>query len=219
MAILKREEHLGVDITSEYVALTYTRPVTAAPAVVIPRIDLTSVGGGGIYVGRALIDGNQVTPKSSITFDTGQTKGVLQGREITVEAGDILTVTVTGQGSDTAADIHAALFDNTPLTEDALDGITGSGEVEVNHNYGGADNLRYVVEEDGAGIGDAVVRAYLSDDYSAGNRTTDYLRAEVRTASDGRWQQTMMLDPNDYTLVFYKPGHYGPDVRQITVSA
>ena len=217
MAILKREEHSGADITAEFTALTYTRPASADPAVVIPRVDLTSIAGGGVYVAKALIDGNQVTPKSSLTFDSGQTKGVLQGREITVEPGDILTVTVEGQVSDTSVNIVATLFDNTPLNADALDGIVGSGSVEVNHDYGSTDNLRYITPQ-AAGIGDAVVRAYLTADYNQGNRAREFIRAEVRTSSDGRWQQTMMLDPNSYTLVYFKSGAYGPDIRQITVS-
>lgn len=223
MAVLKREEHLGVDITSALTVLTYTRPDNASPAVVIPRIDLGvpaggPVVGGGIYVGHALIDGNQVTPKSSIVFDAGQTKGILQGREITLEPGDVLTVTVTGLSGDTAVNVSAALHDNTPINADALDGIIGSGDIEVDHNYGGTDNLSYVTEQ-GAGIGDAAVRAYLTADYNAGNRTTDYIRAEIRTSNDGRWQQSMMLDPAAYTLVYFKSGSFGPDVRTITVSA
>jgi hypothetical protein len=220
MAVLKREEHLGVDISSALTVMTYIRPATAEPAVVIPRIDLGvpaggPVVGGGIYVGHALVDNNQVTPKSSIVFDAGQTKGILQGREITLEAGDVLTVTVTGQSGDTSVNISAVLFDNTPVSAEDL--ITGSGSVEVDHDYGEVDNLRYVTSS-GAGIGDAVVRCYLSNDYNQGNRGRDFIAAEVRTAADGRWEQAMMLDPETYTLVFYKQGYYGPDVRQVTVS-
>lgn len=217
MAVLKREDHMSVSIADTLTVLSYTRPSDADPAVVVPRVDLTNITGGGIYTAHALIDGNQVTPKSAITFDAGQTKGVLQGREITVEPGDALTVTVKGQSGDTAVNVSAMLFDNTPLNSDALEGITGSGSVMVDHNYGGTDNLRYETSL-GVGIGDAMIRCYHLGDFRSNRRGREYIVAEIRTVTTGRWSTPMMLDPGQYVLVFYKRDAYGPDVRQLTVS-
>ena len=71
---------------------------------------------------------------------------------------------------DEAVDGQAlAVLREAPAIEDDLDGFIGSGSVAVDHNYGGADALRYVTQN-GAGIEDAVVRAYLSSEYSQGNR-------------------------------------------------
>jgi hypothetical protein len=222
MAILKREEHIGIDISSAYTVLTYTRPDTAEPAIVIPRVDLgVPVGGpvvgGGVYVGHALIDGNQVTPKSSITFDAGQTKGILQGRAITIEPGDVVTIEVTGQAGDTAVNATAALHDSTPIQIDDLDGLTGSGAVEVDHDYGGTDNLRYVTSS-GIGIDGATVYAFLKEDYDAGHRSATHARARSLTNVDGRWAAPMMLDPAWYVMYFYKQNAWGPDTATIQVT-
>lgn len=93
----------------------------------------------------------------------------------------------------------------------------GVGTIEVDHDYGGTDNLQYVTN-DGNGIGGATVRAYLASEYSQGNRSQSYIVAVVNTASDGRWVRSMMLEADVYTLVYYKSGAFGPDVKQVTIS-
>jgi hypothetical protein len=221
MAILRREEHLGVDISSAYTVLTYTHPATAEPVIVIPRVDLgVPVGGpvvgGGIYVGHALVDGNQITPKSSIVFDAGQTKGILQGRPITVEPDDIVTLTVTGQSGDTAVNVTAALHDATPVQASDLDGLIGSGVVEVDHDTGGADNLQYVTAN-GIGIDNATIYAFLRDDWNAGKRDMDAVRAQSLTNVEGRWEWSMLLDPNWYVVYFFRQGAWGPDTATVQV--
>jgi hypothetical protein len=131
-----------------------------------------------------------------------------------LETGDVLTITVIGDPTDTDVNTVTILSDATPAQ--AVD-LTGTGQIIVDHDYGGADNLRYVTN-DGGGIGGAIVRAYLSSEYSQGNRGRSYIVTETRTTTDGRWAQAMMLDAGTYTLVFYKHDAYGPDVQQITVS-
>lgn len=224
MAVLKREEHIAVDISSNFVALTYTRPANATSAVVMPRIDLgvpTSpsgpVAGSGIYTGYALIDGHQVTPQSNITFVSGQTKGILQGRQITIEPGDVLTVEVLGLPGDTAVNVTAALHDATPLRTEDLEGITGSGSVPIDHNFGGADTYAYETKN-GVGIDNALVYAYLSSDFNAGRRGIEYVKATSITDINGRWLRPMMLDPGSYVLYFFKQLAFGPDTAPLTVT-
>jgi hypothetical protein len=222
MGVLKREEHLGVDITTEYTVLTYTRPASGTSAIVIPRIDLgvpvgAPVAGDGAYIGRALVDGNQVTPESTIQFATGQEKGILQGRTITLEPGDVLTVTVTGRAGDTAVNVSSALFDGTPIRTEDLDGIIGGGSVEVDHNYGGADTYRYVTQN-GVGIDNAIINVYLASDFNAGKRGTDFIKARSLTDINGRWVQPVMLDPETYVVYFYKQLAFGPDTAPLTVT-
>jgi len=95
--------------------------------------------------------------------------------------------------------------------------LIGSGSVSVDHNYGGTDNLTYIVDG-GAAVEDAIVQAFLKTDYDAGNRTRNYVKGETRTDANGRWDDPLRLDPATYVIVFYKPNEYGPDIAEITVT-
>jgi hypothetical protein len=115
---------------------------------------------------------------------------------------------ITGGEGDTLAgiaDAVGALLD------------VGDGSVVVNHDTGGADALRYVTDE-GAGIDNAVIRAYLKSDYDAGDRGEAFVRATSTTDSSGRWARDMRLDPGTYVLEFTAQGRYGPDTEEVTVS-
>lgn len=105
---------------------------------------------------------------------------------------------------------------------DSLQKLTGqaagSEAVLVNHNYGGTDVLRYV-NPDGAGIDNATIRVFLTEDYSANRRSSEYVVAATSTNVDGRWARSLPLDPGSYTIVFYKQGAYGPSVQAVTVAA
>jgi hypothetical protein len=155
--------------------------------------------------------------QSAIQFLSGQTKGILQGRTITIEPGDVLTVAVVGQPGDTAVNVTAALFDGTPIRTEDLDGIIGSGSVEVDHDYGGADTYRYVTQN-GVGIDDAIINIYLASDFNAGKRGVDFIKASSRTDINGRWVRPVMLDPETYVVYFYKQLAFGPDTAPLTVT-
>jgi len=94
----------------------------------------------------------------------------------------------------------------------------GDGSVSVNHNYGGTDNLSYIVD-DGEAVDEAIVQAFLSTDYAAGRRSRNYVKGETKTNVRGRWVTEMRLDPGLYTIVFYKQGEYGPDTATVTVTS
>jgi hypothetical protein len=94
---------------------------------------------------------------------------------------------------------------------------TGDGSVEVDHDYGGADALQYV-DGDDIGIDNAIVRVYLATDYTAGNKSQAYVVAQTTTNVEGRWNFPLMLDPADYTIMFYKQGEFGPDTVDLTVT-
>ena len=83
----------------------------------------------------------------------------------------------------------------------------------VNHNWGGADALRYT------DIVGATVTAYLTTDYSANRLGSKYIRGKTTTDVNGRWNEPMFLDAGAYTIVFYKAGGYGPDTATATVTA
>lgn len=79
----------------------------------------------------------------------------------------------------------------------------GSGDVAVDHDTGGVDNLR--AERGGVGVDEVVIRAYLTADWDAGVHT---VRGQAVTGTDGRWIAPMYLDAGAYTFVFAKPGAY-----------
>jgi hypothetical protein len=93
-------------------------------------------------------------------------------------------------------------------------GGLGTGEIAVDHDTGGTDNLR-LVDPNGTGIGGAEIRAYLKADYDAG--TLD-LKDEAVTLTSGRWSTPMYLDAGTYTFVFAKPGIIRTVIKEQAVS-
>lgn len=97
----------------------------------------------------------------------------------------------------------------------------GCGLFAVDHNYGGPDNLAY---RDGTNcaITGAYVYVFRQADYVAAQPATPNTAlaiANTTTAANGRWTQSLKLDPGEYALLFEKPGEYGPDIHFITVVA
>lgn len=91
----------------------------------------------------------------------------------------------------------------------------GNGSVQIDHNFGGPDELAYMVN--GTGIVCATVQAFRKEDWEACRRSGEYIVAQVSTTGGGRWASPMFLDPGEYTLVFFKSGQFGPDTVCITV--
>ena len=91
----------------------------------------------------------------------------------------------------------------------------GDGDTAVDHNTGGADNLRYVAGSPAVGVDDATVRAYLKSDYDAGVYVE---RGRTYTRPDGRWAHPMYLNAaQTYTFTFSKPGIYQVSRKDVTV--
>lgn len=89
----------------------------------------------------------------------------------------------------------------------------GTGDIAVDHNTGGADELRCTVG--GVGVDGVRIVAYLAADYDANHMTP---RGEAITGSDGRWIAPMYLDADDYVLTFAHPGVYVTTTQRITVA-
>lgn len=146
--------------------------------------------------------------------------------EVAADAGSAATNAMTAAAQSTAAANDTAAIKSVVDTNldakvstratpgDIPAPPEGDGDIPVDHNTGGTDNLR--LTRDGIGIGDAIIIAYLKSDYDAGNRTR---RGKSTTGDDGRWLYPMMLDPGTYILIAEKPGVYKPDPREIEVSA
>ena len=90
------------------------------------------------------------------------------------------------------------------------------GSIMVDENYPTTGNLE-VKTPDGAGIPGVNIVAYLTSDYTGGNRAPDFIRGVASTDVNGNWLTPMPLDPGDYTLVFSKPQVYDTTVKAVTV--
>jgi hypothetical protein len=103
------------------------------------------------------------------------------------------------------------------ISEQLLEDLHGDGSVAVNHNYGGVDALA-VATTVGARVDNALIRIYRASDYSAGNVGSEFIVASSTTNVDGRWIWPVMLDPGDYVLYIFKPGHIRPSATDLTVA-
>ncbi len=122
-----------------------------------------------------------------------------------------------GSPATTDSLIGQATFDWDGTAELSLSNLTeGNGEIPVDEDYGGTDELAYKTDED-VGIAGATITIYLTSDYEAGNRSSNYVIARVTTVEGGKWDNVVFLSPNDYTLIYALSGQYGPDRRDITV--
>lgn len=136
----------------------------------------------------------------------------------TVQTGDNYAIVNSGTyGLSALYDIltHAA-YGLSEIADLITAGGIGDGSVVVDHDTGGTDALAYKTAG-GVGIDNAVVRAYLKSDYDAGNTGSAYIKASVTTDVNGRWVSEMNLDPETYTLYFFKQNTYGPDTLEVTV--
>jgi hypothetical protein len=85
---------------------------------------------------------------------------------------------------------------------------SGSGSIAINHNTGGADNLRYV-NSSGGGVEDANILIYLATDWPSQPQN---VQATATTGADGRWLSPAYVNSGTYVAVFSKIGADGPDV-------
>lgn len=215
---LARSARSGIDVSTETEVLSWTCPA-GRPREIVSRIDLGSVanplsGAGGTYSARLYVNGAPVLPHSDVSVVIGTLRFTVTSRAVPVDPGDTISLRVVGLAGDVDVDTLSSLRNATPV--EAAD-VAGDGSIEVDHDYGGVDALAYKTAG-GQGIDNAEVRVYLAADHAAGNLSTPYVVAQTRTNVQGRWIQSLMLDPGSYVLVFWKQGAYGPDTAAVTVS-
>jgi len=217
MATLKQETKSGIDISAGEEVLSYTY-AGASPIMALARVtmgDATKpIVGGGVYAIETSVNGIPHAPVSQAQVQAGDTKAFVQSRHVILETGDTISIVADGLPADIDVNTYAVLMDATPAQ--ATD-LAGTGAIVVNHDYGGTDALRYVYQS--VGVADATIQAFNKADYVAGNRGAAYVVAQSQTNSLGRWVRDMMLNPGTYTLVFFKISEFGPDTREIEVTA
>jgi hypothetical protein len=85
---------------------------------------------------------------------------------------------------------------------------TDTGDILVDHNTGGTDNLR-ALDASNNGI-EATVTAYLTSEFGQGATP----RGQSQTDSAGRWIAPMKLFAGSYTLAFDAPGYQLGTIEQ-----
>lgn len=217
MTELWRETHTNLDISTEIPVMTFTYSGTDQKEV-LARVDLGDnvkpIAGNGDYTCRFYVNDALISPSTSTAVAAGITRTIVVSRALPIESGDEVVITVMGQAGDTAINVVTTLRDATPIVVSA---VLGAGEIMVDHNYGGADALTYKTPGN-VGIDNAFIRIYLTTDYDIGHTTSAYIVATTHTDVNGRWTHPVMLDPEAYTLVYYKQGQYGPDRKDIVVA-
>lgn len=201
--------NLNITTETEILTYTYTNPTVLMVAVRASLGDATKpIAGNGNYTLAVYINNVLVTPTTADAVPTGVTQTVIVSRPIPLVQNDVISIRVTGQPADISIDTVADLYDTTSLTKTD---VFGGSPVQVNHNYGGTDNLTYQTSG-GVGIENATIYAYLQSDYNANNRTTQFIRGRTTTDTAGHWVNSLMLSTGQtYVLLYFKQGYYGPD--------
>ena len=98
--------------------------------------------------------------------------------------------------------------------------VKGCGTIAVDHNYGGQENLIYAASIDGCPIIGASVYVFTRAVYD--ELETDTPRnlavSGTTTRANGRWTESLKLDPGEYAILFEKLGEYGPDIAYVEVT-
>jgi hypothetical protein len=214
---LQRTSVTGADLSSEYEILRYVYSGDR-PIEVIARADLGDAdgplsGSGGAYQANFYLDDVRVDPANSIIVPIGRTSTIFVSRPVPLEPGDVVSLRIQGQPDDLSVNVAATLRDSTPLRGPE---VFGAGDIPVDHDYPTEDNLRVVTALD-AGVPNAKIRAFLEADYSAGRRSSAYVRGQTTTAADGRWSEPLALAAGRYSFVVTRAG-YGAAVLAMDVS-
>lgn len=101
-----------------------------------------------------------------------------------------------------------ALLDNFGL-------FAGTGDTAVTEDTGGDCHLCWKTSG-GAGIADAVVYAYVEEDWDAGLRTDAYVRGWTRTDDSGGFQWPLRLNSGITYKLIYKKAGYKTDSEEVT---
>ena len=96
--------------------------------------------------------------------------------------------------------------------------IEGCGAVVVDQDYLGPDSLIYQTEN-GCTIAGADIYVFTADRFAADGTGTprEAAVAKTETRVNGRWTNSLRLNPGNYVLLYEKIGEYGPNTVALTV--
>jgi hypothetical protein len=97
--------------------------------------------------------------------------------------------------------------------------MTGCGDIPVDQDYGGPDELAYTLST-GCGVVGADVHVFKKPVFDANGIGVNRSLAVAKTTTrvNGRWSRSIKLDAGEYVILFEKPGEYGPDTKNLTVT-
>ena len=212
-------ENADRDLTATVTVLTDTPSATVAMLCIgyialgdgVKDLD----GTGGDFELTVSVGGQIIQPgPQTVTFGTDIRAGVWTAPFPVPANKAVLLRVKSPNAGDADVDVTAWLWEAVDL--DVL-ATVGDGSVLVDHDMGGADNLTYETGG-GAGIDNATVKAFLTTDWDAGNRSSDYVKGETITDVNGQWEKPMQLDPETYTFLYNVQGSYGPDTKEQAVA-
>jgi hypothetical protein len=219
---------LGINVSGHISRVTLTDTVTAYTGNTPQTGDSFILANGAS--GFVAIKGDT----AAILVDTGTAGVVLADSAISAAkfaAGAITAPAIANAAIDNAtfaADVGSTVYASNLIALACAKAIgallptVGLGSVTVDHANGwtkvGLASMTYLTTGD-IGIDDATVEAFLQSDWTAGNRTTAYLKGTATTDVNGQWIVPMQLDPSTYAFKFYKDGAYGPDIEQNVIVA
>ena len=100
---------------------------------------------------------------------------------------------------------------------EAINIAYGSGDVPVNHNTGGNDNLT-LKDGGGTGLNEVRIRVYSKGNYDSGLISVPYIKGQSITDTNGQWKHPIYLTSGStYTIVYSKPGSIETTTKEITV--
>lgn len=97
--------------------------------------------------------------------------------------------------------------------------IEGCGNISVDHDYGGADNLAYT-NASGCPVVGAEIYVFKKTDFDAAQPAypdRNLAAAGTTTRANGHWNHALKLNAGDYVVLYEKPGEYGPDTQELVV--
>lgn len=154
-------------------------------------------GGGG---GGDASEAKQDVLLARLGAWTGTGDNTILGGLQALARSDGPAVSDLGGTYDAGTDSQQAIRDRGDVAWSSSPG--GVGAVEIDHNYGGADELLFE-DAAGAAVGGALIRLYLAADYGTTGQT---LLGYSVTTDDGRWAWPVYGDDAvDYTLVVEPP--------------
>lgn len=173
------------------------------------------------YKFGALVFGGELEDRlDSIDTDLSTIDGIvdtINANTDTLEAGQISIASAVA--ALTADATNAAQISIATAIQDVRDNLTtGSGSVSgIDHDFGGTDNLR-IVDGNGAAIDQAEIHIFTKTDWDNNLRTSSDRKAQSFTDINGRWTDTVSLDPATYVIAAKRPGATQVDETEFTVT-
>lgn len=192
---------------------TYGRPLSAeklvdATAAVLLRATPT---GSNILAftspDAARLEFKPLEALLGVTFLSGDTSSLAVGAYFVQVTLTLASGIVTQPMEWTPVDVGlGGSTDTTPPTFD--------NTIKLTDNFPLTDDLRYMTPG-GSPIENAQIRVYYKADYDAGRLESPV--GITMTNAAGRWVTPILVIPGfDYTVQFFKPNEFGPDVATVT---